>query len=296
MTAKTKEKAAEKAEVIVDKKGKGKEKPIPMMEKPTPNPYPEQFSRESALPRDANPTLGMSSTIMIIGLGGIGNWAAQLFSRVSNIKKIIMFDNDILEATNLNRSSYLYSEVGEFKVQSLATMITDARIDIDLYPINALFNAEWVDEAMSNEDMVAVFNGETITVIDCRDDYYDDYGLFDVIKKKCNCEFRMLRLAYNGSSITVDMRPEAHPVAGVGGYTIVPSHIAPSSMVAILGLIYAGCYKDITEGLKYLYDIPLTFDIKDVPNYLFIGAAVDKLPEDEKNKLVVKLIKTMLKG
>jgi molybdopterin/thiamine biosynthesis adenylyltransferase len=65
-----------------------------------------------------------SLTISILGIGGIGCNIALLAARLG-IKKIILIDNDVIEASNLNRQTlYSKNDIGERKV-SVAKKVLD---------------------------------------------------------------------------------------------------------------------------------------------------------------------------
>ncbi len=56
--------------------------------------------------------------IGIAGIGGIGSNVARLLAQ-AGVKEVLIVDFDSIEASNLNRQFYLYSQVGEAKTKSL---------------------------------------------------------------------------------------------------------------------------------------------------------------------------------
>lgn len=74
-----------------------------------------QFSRLELLIGLDNLNKIKNTTVLIIGLGGVGSFALESLVR-NGIEKIIIVDNDIVDITNLNRQIMaLQSNVGEFK-------------------------------------------------------------------------------------------------------------------------------------------------------------------------------------
>ncbi len=74
-----------------------------------------QFSRLELLIGLDNLEKLKNTTVLIIGLGGVGSFALESLVR-NGIGKVIIVDNDIVDITNLNRQIMtLQSNVGEFK-------------------------------------------------------------------------------------------------------------------------------------------------------------------------------------
>lgn len=56
--------------------------------------------------------------ILLAGLGGIGSYVAFLLSRMHPFK-IIMYDDDIVESTNMSGQLYCMGNIGEYKVNAI---------------------------------------------------------------------------------------------------------------------------------------------------------------------------------
>lgn len=67
---------------------------------------------------DAISRLG-ATRFVILGVGGVGSWVAHLLSR-SGVGSVVLVDDDVVDASNLNRSLFDASSVGSSKVDSLA--------------------------------------------------------------------------------------------------------------------------------------------------------------------------------
>lgn len=61
-------------------------------------------------------------TIILAGLGGIGSWTAMMLSRMHPLQ-IILYDDDIIDATNLAGQLYSQDMVGKSKVDSIADLM-----------------------------------------------------------------------------------------------------------------------------------------------------------------------------
>lgn len=62
------------------------------------------------------------STIAVCGLGGLGSHIAIMLAR-SGIGKLILFDFDIVEPSNLNRQSFYVSDLGLYKSEAIGNQI-----------------------------------------------------------------------------------------------------------------------------------------------------------------------------
>lgn len=95
--------------------------------------------------------------VAIIGAGALGNFVALELALlgVGNIK---IYDNDIIEETNLNRQFLYIDSVGKQKATTLAEKISEANPDIKAEGYNMKIN-----------ELTANMIGEADVVIDCLD-------------------------------------------------------------------------------------------------------------------------------
>ncbi|WP_215508108.1 sulfur carrier protein ThiS adenylyltransferase ThiF [Peptoniphilus sp. EMRHCC_23] len=63
-------------------------------------------------------------TVAVLGCGGLGSQVAWILARLG-VGKLILYDFDVVEASNLNRQNYSVSDIGKKKVQATAEKITD---------------------------------------------------------------------------------------------------------------------------------------------------------------------------
>lgn len=67
----------------------------------------------------------MYRTVTVIGLGTLGGFLCKHLSEIEKIKELVVIDHDIIEGRNVFNSVYRPSDVGEFKVDALADIISD---------------------------------------------------------------------------------------------------------------------------------------------------------------------------
>jgi len=227
----------------------------------------------------------MCEQVMILGCGGIGAWVATFIAGIQAVKYLILVDPDVIEISNLNRTPFDISTVGNLKVSALTSMLCTSNPLLTVVPLNQYFDARFAERfGIGSETYHTVHHpflpNEDVLVIDCRDNFYNDYDLLDKIFKK---EIYIIRAAYNGSSITIDFNPMDHPVMGRGGYTITPSHIIPASMAALLvlvGAINIKRYQSEPSKYRWILDNPLTFNVEDILEYIFKGVILDRMTND----------------
>ncbi len=64
------------------------------------------------------------ATVIIIGVGGVGSYAAEALAR-SGVGKLILIDHDVVALSNLNRQIHAtYSRVGFSKTESMMQRIS----------------------------------------------------------------------------------------------------------------------------------------------------------------------------
>ncbi len=62
------------------------------------------------------------ATVAVLGLGGVGSFAAEFLARVG--VNLILVDHDKVDATNLGRQNYSLRDVGRFKAEALKEKIS----------------------------------------------------------------------------------------------------------------------------------------------------------------------------
>jgi tRNA A37 threonylcarbamoyladenosine dehydratase len=92
------------------------------------------------------------SHVAIVGVGGVGCWAAEMLVR-SGVGQITLIDADELCVTNINRQIHaLDSTVGKSKVQVMANRIKDINPDCQVNCQEQFFMAGTADELLKSYD------------------------------------------------------------------------------------------------------------------------------------------------
>jgi len=90
--------------------------------------------------------------VAIVGVGGVGCWAAEMLAR-SGVGELTLIDADELCVTNINRQIHaMDSTVGQSKVQVMARRIKDINPDCQVNATESFFMASNVDELLVGYD------------------------------------------------------------------------------------------------------------------------------------------------
>ena len=117
-----------------------------------------------------------SSNILIVGLGGVGSFAAEFLVR-SGIGNLTIVDGDIVDITNINRQlPALSSTIGKNKTDVVAERILDINPEINLKKINEFLEPERMEEILTQEKFDYV--------LDCIDSLSPKLALIITCKRK----------------------------------------------------------------------------------------------------------------
>ncbi len=95
----------------------------------------EQFSRTSLLFGDEAIEIFQKTRVAVMGLGGVGSYAAEALAR-SGIGSILLVDFDTISLSNLNRQlPALHSTIGKLKTETMRDRLLDINpyLKIDIY-------------------------------------------------------------------------------------------------------------------------------------------------------------------
>lgn len=117
-----------------------------------------------------------SANILIVGLGGVGSFAAEFLVR-SGIGNLTIVDGDIVDITNINRQlPALNSTIGKNKTDVVAERILDINPEINLKKINEFLEPECMEEILTQEKFDYV--------LDCIDSLSPKLALIITCKRK----------------------------------------------------------------------------------------------------------------
>lgn len=116
-----------------------------------------------------------NANILVVGLGGVGSFAAEFLAR-AGVGKMTIVDGDIVDITNINRQlPALHSTVGEPKV----TIVGDRLMDI-----NPELQLTRIREFLSPERAFEIVSDEYDYVLDCIDSVTPKLNLIIAAKRK----------------------------------------------------------------------------------------------------------------
>ena len=117
-----------------------------------------------------------NANILIVGLGGVGSFAAEFLVR-SGIGNLTIVDGDTVDITNINRQlPALNSTIGKNKTDVVAERILDINPEINLKKINKFLEPERMEEILTQEKFDYV--------LDCIDSLSPKLALIITCKRK----------------------------------------------------------------------------------------------------------------
>lgn len=170
------------------------------------------------LPKDLN-----LHTVIVVGLGGIGNWVALDLALVG-IKQIILIDPDKIELTNLNRTVFKMNQVGEFKTKAMRDLILERRPDTIIM----------THEEYLTDRHVEMYKGSYM--FDCT----DTLGVREFIQPLRENLVDYIKLGYDGFEGTVthdDFKSGGWGEEENNSYRNVPSFFGTPQVLAGLGIV-----------------------------------------------------------
>lgn len=99
--------------------------------------------------------------VMVVGLGGVGSWAAEALAR-TGIGHLMLVDLDDICVSNINRQIHaLHSTVGQFKVEVTAQRLRD---------INPALEVECEMSFLTEKNFAELLRWGPDVIVDCTDD------------------------------------------------------------------------------------------------------------------------------
>lgn len=112
----------------------------------------ERFGGIERLFGEAQSAKLQQSHVAVVGVGGVGCWAAEMLAR-SGVGQITLIDADELCVTNINRQIHaLDSTVGRSKVKVMAERIKDINPDCQVHIQDRFFMASAADDLLLEFD------------------------------------------------------------------------------------------------------------------------------------------------
>ena len=115
------------------------------------------------------------ANVLVVGLGGVGSFAAEFLAR-AGVGKMTIVDGDVVDITNINRQlPALHSTVGLPKVELMAARLLDINPELELTPLK---------EFLSPERAFELVTPEFDYVLDCIDSVTPKLNLLLAAKRK----------------------------------------------------------------------------------------------------------------
>jgi len=115
------------------------------------------------------------ANVLVVGLGGVGSFAAEFLAR-AGVGKMTIVDGDVVDITNINRQlPALHSTVGLPKVALMADRLLDINPELELTQLNEFLSPERAFELVTTE-----FD----YVLDCIDSVTPKLNLLIAAKRK----------------------------------------------------------------------------------------------------------------
>ena len=134
------------------------------------------LERTELLIKEAGAEKLHNANILIVGLGGVGSFAAEFIAR-AGVGKMTIVDGDTVDITNINRQlPALHSTIDKNKVDVVSERLMDINPELNLTPINKF---------LLPEDIDAILDAEKFDyVMDCIDSVTPKLTLIKAAKKR----------------------------------------------------------------------------------------------------------------
>ncbi len=116
------------------------------------------FTQENSTKQMVNKLL--NSSILVIGLGGVGSWVVEMIARMG-IKRMILIDNDIIEYSNIPRQAmFSINDIGQHKVFVAKNYVESVSENIDVIAVS---------KKIKKASDLFLYTSEVDLVINCAD-------------------------------------------------------------------------------------------------------------------------------
>ena len=122
-----------------------------------------EFSRTELLLGEENIEKLRNTTIMVLGVGGVGSHCTEALAR-SGVGKLILVDNDTVSLTNINRQAIAFhSTVGKYKTKVMEEQIRDICPETEVMTHEMFVLPDNVDELFTEKPDYIVDAIDTVT-------------------------------------------------------------------------------------------------------------------------------------
>ncbi len=110
--------------------------------------------------------------VLVVGLGGVGAYAAEMIAR-AGIGHMTIVDGDTISITNINRQlPALHSQIGKPKAEIMASRIRDINPNIELTVINEFIKDERMEQLLETKydyvvDAIDTLSPKVFLILHC---------------------------------------------------------------------------------------------------------------------------------
>jgi tRNA A37 threonylcarbamoyladenosine dehydratase len=158
--------------------------------------YERRFQGTKTLYGDRGFMAFEQAQVFVIGVGGVGTWAAEGLARTA-IGSITLIDLDILVASNVNRQlPALDSTFGLSKIETMGARIREINPKVSLQLIDDFLTPDNVATLLPSREQAkdAQAAGQQIIILDCVDDMEAKLAI------ALHCRFNKLKLISAGGA------------------------------------------------------------------------------------------------
>ena len=122
-----------------------------------------QFSRNELVYGPEGTEILKNSTVAILGIGGVGSFAAEALAR-TGVGTLILIDKDVVDITNVNRQIHAtLKTVGRSKVEVMAERIAEINPNCNVIQMHMFYNEETAPRLFEHRIDFVVDASDTIT-------------------------------------------------------------------------------------------------------------------------------------
>lgn len=115
---------------------------------------PVEVKREAVLQRQSEEINGKleNAKVVILGAGGLGSNIAHMLARLG-VGKMILYDFDVVEPSNLNRQHYGVNDIGKMKAETTAERIKELLPYVHIESRNLIVDEEVLSSVYEEGDI-----------------------------------------------------------------------------------------------------------------------------------------------
>ncbi len=113
------------------------------------------------------------STVVVLGVGGVGSFAAEALAR-SAIGRLILVDYAVVDVTNINRQiPALSTTIGKSKVEIMMERILDINPECEVIPLQIFYDETTVDQVFAYQpdyivDAIDTIGSKILTMVEAK--------------------------------------------------------------------------------------------------------------------------------